>query len=184
MLFDLIKCHARLFSLQRDRDADGGVIAREEDFVAAAKLFSALAGTAGSQEMKLTKNEAAAIATVARMGIDMFTIRELQSALGLSYHQTYRLLHGYTNNRTTYAGILEKCPAVSYIDTTVTANDDGGSTTSRSTLRPTAPGRHRPRSGWTMSPTVPVARGVPVAPGGLTTFTLLHLVYTRIRGKV
>jgi len=131
MLFDLIKCHTRLFSLQRDRDADGGVIAREEDFVAAAKLFSALSGTAGSQEMKLTKNEAAAIATVARMGIDMFTIRELQSALGLSYHQTYRLLHGYTNNRTTYAGILEKCPAVSYIDTTVTANDDGGTTVRR-----------------------------------------------------
>ena len=34
------------------------------------------------------------------------------------------------------------------------------------------------RSGWTMSPMVPMV------PGGLTTFTLLHLVYTRIRGKV
>ncbi|KAF5048401.1 hypothetical protein DSECCO2_450510 [anaerobic digester metagenome] len=34
-----------------------------------------------------------------------------------------------------------------------------GSTTSRSTLRPTAPDRHRPRSGWTMSPMVPVAPG-------------------------
>ena len=185
MLFDLIKCHARLFSLQRDRDADGGVIAREEDFVAAAKLFSALSGTAGSQEMKLTKNEAAAIATVARMGIDMFTIRELQSALGLSYHQTYRLLHGYTNNRTTYAGILEKCPAVSYIDTTVTANDDGGTTVRR---------REHYFSfdlaayrAWSAQATVwlddePDGSGGPGSSDDV--YTLTHLVYTRIRGKV
>ncbi len=53
------------------------------------------------------------------MGVEVFTVRRLQSALGLSYHQTYRLLHGYTNNRATYTGILDKCPAVSYIDATV-----------------------------------------------------------------
>ena len=119
MLFDLIKCHARLFYLQRDRDEDGAVIAREEDFWAAAKLYAALSGAAGGQETKLTRNEAAALATVAKMGVEVFTVRGLQSALGLSYHQTYRLLHGYTNNRATYTGILDKCPAVSYIDATV-----------------------------------------------------------------
>ena len=47
MLFDLIKCHARLFYLQRDRDDDGAVVAREEDFWAAAKLYAALSGAAG-----------------------------------------------------------------------------------------------------------------------------------------
>ena len=119
MLFDLIKCHARLFYLQRDRDEDGAVVAREEDFWAAAKLYAALSGAAGGQETKLTKNEAAALETVAKMGVEVFTVRGLQSALGLSYHQTYRLLHGYTNNRATYTGILDKCPAVSYIDATV-----------------------------------------------------------------
>jgi len=119
MLFDLIKCHARLFYLQRDRDEDGAVVAREEDFWAAADLYSALSGAAGGQETKLTKNEAAALATVVKMGVEVFTVRGLQSALGLSYHQTYRLLHGYTNNRATYTGILDKCPAVSYIDATV-----------------------------------------------------------------
>ena len=119
MLFDLIKCHARLFYLQRDRDEDGAVVAREEDFWAAAKLYAALSGAAGGQETKLTKNEAAALETVAKMGVEVFTVRGLQSALGLSYHQTYRILHGYTNNRATYTGILDKCPAVSYIDATV-----------------------------------------------------------------
>jgi energy-coupling factor transporter ATP-binding protein EcfA2 len=119
MLFDLIKCHARLFYLQRDRDDDGAVVAREEDFWAAAKLYAALSGAAGGQETKLTRNEAAALETVAKMGVEVFTVRGLQSALGLSYHQTYRILHGYTNNRATYTGILDKCPAVSYIDATV-----------------------------------------------------------------
>ena len=124
MLFDLIKCRARLFSLQRDRDDDGAVIARPEDFTAAAKLYAALSGTAGGQETKLTKNEAAALATVAGMGVEVFTIRQLQSALGLSYYQTRRLLNGYVSRGTPYSGLLEKCPAISLYDATVT--EDGG----------------------------------------------------------
>lgn len=96
------------------------MIARPEDFAAASTLYAALSGMAGGQETKLTKNEAAALATMAQMGVEVFTVRQLQSALGLSYQKTYRLLHGYTNNRAAYAGLLEKCPAVSYIDATVT----------------------------------------------------------------
>ncbi len=128
MLFDLIKCRARLFYLQRDRDGDGAVIARPEDFVAAAKLYAALSGTAGGQETKLTKNEAAALATVAQMGgVEVFTVRQLQSALGLSYYQTRRLLNGYVSRGgTPYSGLLEKCPAISLYDATVTQSDDGG----------------------------------------------------------
>jgi hypothetical protein len=53
------------------------------------------------------------------MGFEIFTIKQLQDPLGLSYHQTYRLLHGYTNSRATYTGILDKCPALSLIDATV-----------------------------------------------------------------
>jgi hypothetical protein len=131
MLFDLIKCRARLFFLQRDRDDDGAVIAREEDFAAAARLYGALNGEAGGQETKLTKNEAAALATVESMGIEVFTIRELQNALGLSYYQTRRLLHGYNNSRAAYAGLLEKCPAISIYDATVTEGGEYGVTVRR-----------------------------------------------------
>jgi len=53
------------------------------------------------------------------MGLEVFTIKQLQDVLGLSYHQVYRLLKGYRNNRGLYTGILDKCPAVSYIDATV-----------------------------------------------------------------
>jgi len=119
MLFDLIKCHARLFFLQRDRDEHGSIIATREDFEYARRLFLDLTGDTGAQETKQTRNEAAALDSIAKMGLEIFTIKQLQDVLGLSYHQVYRLLKGYRNSRGLYTGILDKCPAVSYIDATV-----------------------------------------------------------------
>ena len=49
----------------------------------------------------------------------------LQDALGLSYQQTYRILHGYASRGMTYSGLLEKCPAISYLDTTITEDCEG-----------------------------------------------------------
>lgn len=119
MLFDLIKCHARLFFMQRERDPQGSVIATREDFIYARELFLDLAGETGAQETKQTRNEVAALTTIAKMGLEVFTIKHLQDALGLSYHQVYRLLKGYQNSKGSNQGILDKCPAVSYIDATV-----------------------------------------------------------------
>jgi len=125
MLFDLIKCRARLFFLQRKRDGEGRVLARPEDFAAAARLYGSLNGTAGGQETKLTKNEAAALETVAAMGWAEFTIKMLQEALGVTYQQAYRVLQGYEKRGRTYAGLLEKCPAVSVVRTTVSEGGCG-----------------------------------------------------------
>jgi hypothetical protein len=182
MLFDLIKCRARLFFLQRDRDGDGAVIAREEDFAAAARLYGALNGEAGGQETKLTKNEAAALATVESMGIEVFTIRLLQNALGLSYYQTRRLLHGYNNSRAAYAGLLEKCPAISLYDATVTEGGEYGVTVRRREQYFTfdvevyrAVEQPGPPSGWTTTPMMGTA---------IRMVALLHQVCTRIPGKV
>jgi len=119
MLFDLIKCHARLCFLQRERDEHGSIIATRDDFEYARRLFIDLTGDTGAQETKQTRNEAAALASIAKMGLEVFTIKQLQEVLGLSYHQVYRLLKGYRNGRGFYTGILDKCPAVSYIDATV-----------------------------------------------------------------
>jgi len=119
MLFDLIKCHASLFFLQRGRDEHGSIIATREDFEYARRLFLDLTGDTGAQETKQTRNEAAALESIAKMELEVFTIKQLQDVLGLSYHQVYRLLKGYRNSRGLYTGILDKCPAVSYIDATV-----------------------------------------------------------------
>ncbi|MCE5297995.1 MAG: hypothetical protein LLF84_03495, partial [Methanoregulaceae archaeon] len=98
MLFDLIKCHARFFFLQRDRDEHGSLIATREDFEYARRLFLDLTGDTGAQETKQTRNEAAALDSIAKMGLEVFTIKQLQEVLGLSYHQVYRLLKGYRNS--------------------------------------------------------------------------------------
>ncbi len=119
MLFDLIKCHALLHFCRREQDEHGSLAATREDFAYARQLFIAINGEAGGQETKQTRNEAAALATVAKMDVPVFIVRQLQDTLGLSYYQTYRLLHGYTNSKTIYTGILDKCPAVSLIDATV-----------------------------------------------------------------
>jgi len=119
MLFDLIRCHAILFCFQRPRDEHGSLVATREDFEYARRLFLDITGSSGGQETKQTKNEAAALDTIARMGWEYFTIKQLQEAMGLSYHQTYRLLLGYSNRKGSCQGILDKCPAVSYMDATV-----------------------------------------------------------------
>ena len=125
MLFDLIKCHAVLHVFQRETDGDGVVIATRDDFDYARRLYLALNGDVGGQETKLTRNEAAALTTLIRLDMQIFTIRQLQDALGFSYYQTYRLIHGYSNSRTTYLGILDKCPAISPIDATIAEEIDG-----------------------------------------------------------
>ncbi len=120
MLFDLIKCHALLHIFQRDVDENGSIIATHDDFCYARSLYLAINGKGGGgQETKLTKNEAAALASIAKMNLEVFTIHQLQDALGFSYQPTYRLLHGYTSKKAVYTGILDKCPAVSLIDATV-----------------------------------------------------------------
>ena len=124
MLFDLIKCHALLHRFQREA-YDGGIRADRSDFTVAARIYAAINGEAGGQETKLTKNESAALETVATMGWEQFTVKMLQDALGLSYQQTYRILHGYASRGMTYSGLLEKCPAISYLDTMVTEDGEG-----------------------------------------------------------
>ena len=122
MLFDLIKCHAAFRFMQSPGEVVDGVVgidATREDFRAAAELYEAINQEIGSQEAKMTRNEAAALRTIARMGWETFTIGSLQGAMGLSYSQTRRILQGYSSKGKVYAGLLEKCPAVSMVDATM-----------------------------------------------------------------
>lgn len=128
MLFDLIKCHAALRFLQRKGKETGGEVrieAARQDFDAAARLYAAINQEGGGQDSKMTRNEAAALATIARMGWETFTVRMLQQATGLSYHQVRRILQGYTARGTIYCGLLEKCPALGVVDATVIDESTG-----------------------------------------------------------
>ena len=128
MLFDLIKCHAALRFLQREGKETGDEVrieAARQDFDAAARLYAAINQDGGGQDSKMTRNEAAALATIARMGWETFTVRMLQQATGLSYHQVRRILQGYTTRGTVYCGLLEKCPALAVVDATVIDESTG-----------------------------------------------------------
>ena len=135
MLLDLIRTNATLRQQQREVTEVNGtscVIATEEDFHQAARLFVALNGKHGGQANKLTKREASLIEAIATLGLAEVTITQLQRATGWTNSSIGKLLHGYQSYGKSYSGILDKCPAVSYLDRTVTRGDDGCTTLRRS----------------------------------------------------
>jgi len=129
MLLDMIRSFASLAFMQRPQRilADGTIQidANEQDFLTAARLFTSLDTTGGGQTSKLLKSEKQLIDTVISMKIVDYTISDLQKWMGYSHQHLFRILHGrndHDRNRT--GGLLSKCPALGYIDTTIT--DDTG----------------------------------------------------------
>jgi hypothetical protein len=127
MLLGLVKAHALLFSLQRERQEVNDVpciIATRADFDGAARLYSLLNGSAGGQTTKLTKMESDLVGAISTLHWIEFTIPMLQKATGLSNAVLHRLIHGYTSRGAAYSGLLEKCPAIAYTDRTVVSEDE------------------------------------------------------------
>jgi hypothetical protein len=137
MLYDLIKSHAALFFRQRrqkiSEDGTLCVYANEEDFTAANDVFTLLNGTAGGQESKMTKKESDLLAIIEKADLPEFTIQDLQRFTGGSYMAIYRMIKGYESRGKNYTGLLEKCPALSFTDRTVTMNEDEGVSVRRRT---------------------------------------------------
>jgi hypothetical protein len=127
MLLGLVKAHALLYSLQRERQEIKGVpviMATREDFDSAARLYTLLNGSSGGQTTKLTKMESDLLGTITSLNWVEFTIPVLQKATGLSNAVIHRLIHGYTSRGASYSGLLEKCPAIAYTDRTVVSEDE------------------------------------------------------------
>jgi len=130
MLYDLIKSHAALFFMQRRQKTSGDgtlcVYADEADFAAANEVFTLLNGTAGGQESKMTKKESDLLAIIEKADQPEFTIQDLQRFTGASYMGIYRMIKGYDSRGKNYTGLLEKCPALSFTDRTVTVTETDG----------------------------------------------------------
>ncbi len=127
MLLDLVKANTVLRFMQREQrqhDSVPYLIATIEDFREAARLYGMLNGTAGGQESKLTKKEAEILDVIMKEGWPEFTTPMLQKATGWSSGTIHRIIHGYASRGTTYTGLLEKCPAISYCDRTVVTDDE------------------------------------------------------------
>ncbi len=137
MLYDLIKSHTALFYLQREQKTsmDGTlcVYANEADFNAANDVFTLLNGTAGGQESKMTKKESDLLSAIQKAGQLEFTIQDLQRFTGWSYSSIYKTVKGYDSRGKNYTGLLEKCPALSFTDRTVTVSEHEGYSVRRRT---------------------------------------------------
>ncbi|GAB6286920.1 MAG: hypothetical protein STSR0009_31230 [Methanoregula sp.] len=125
MLLDMIRSFASLAFMQRPQRilADGTIQidANEQDFLVASRLFTSLDSTGGSQTSKLLKSEKQLIDTVLSMKIVDYTISDLQKWMGFSHQHLFRILHGRNDHdRNRMGGLLSKCPALGYIDTTIT----------------------------------------------------------------
>ncbi len=135
MLLDLIRTNAALNQCQRESKEIGSVkcvIANREDFSQAARLYATLNGETGAQGNKLTKRESILIEAFISLNQSEVTIAQLQQATGISNSSVGKLLHGYHSYGKSYSGLLDKCPAVSFLDRTVTSGDEGCSTMRRS----------------------------------------------------
>jgi hypothetical protein len=137
MLYDLIKSHAALFFMQRQKKTseDGMlcVYADEADFSAANDVYTLLNGTAGGQETKLTRREADLLEALREADQIEYTVQDMQKLTGGAYSGIYKTLKGYESRGKNYTGLLEKCPAISFTDRTITSNGEDGNTVRRRT---------------------------------------------------
>ena len=137
MLLDLIRTHAAIHQFQREKNLINGiscVVATVWDFEKAAELFVALNGKTGGQGTKLTRRESGLIDILSSYGQSEITIAQMQRISGWSSSSIAKLLHGYRSYEKNYSGLLAKCPAISYLDRTVTKGDEGKTTTRRTTV--------------------------------------------------
>ncbi len=130
VLLDLVRSHALVFRFQREQHPldDGGlaVVATEDDFRYAARLFADLHTTAGSLESKFDRNEQYVLSLAARNRVEQFTVRDLQAWTGWTYRKARRLLVGHVLRGVQYPGLIDKSPALSPIDQTTVAPDGEG----------------------------------------------------------
>ncbi len=130
ILLDLIRSHALLRCRQRERERlpDGGlaITATEEDFRYAAGLFAALHATGGSLSAKFDRNESLVLGLAVKNGVDQFSIADVQQWTGWSYQKVRRLLIGYMNRGARHPGLLDRSPALSVTDQTVTVPTEDG----------------------------------------------------------
>lgn len=132
MLLDLVKSVAALHQYQRERITVRGVeviYANTDDFKQACMIYQALNGESGGQMSKLTRSESDLIAAIRKSGKYEFTMEDLQDLVEKSYSAIRKLIHGGTSHNNHYSGLLEKCPAISFLDRTDIT--DGGETSKR-----------------------------------------------------
>jgi len=132
MLLDIVRAHAVLVQYQREHQEYNGtscIVATTEDFKVASHLFQKLNGEDGGQMSKLTRGESDLVSALRDCGKTEIKISDMQGMIGKSHSVIFKMLHGYNSYGNHYSGLLEKCPAISYLDRTDVS--DNGDTSKR-----------------------------------------------------
>lgn len=143
MLLDLIKSITCIHQFQRERTEINGtsvVYSNTQDFSKACSIYQALNGESGSQMSKLTRSESALVEAIVKSGMYEFSMKELQKLVDKPYNTVWKLLNGSSSHQSHYSGILEKCPALSFLDRTDVT--DGGDTSRRQKIYTWDPERY------------------------------------------
>ncbi len=138
VLLDLVRSHTLLHLFQRERrtlkDDRLSVVATEADFAAAASLFVDLHTTGGSLTAKFDRNEQLALSLASHYRAEQFCLADLQRWTGWNYQKARRLMLGYDSRGSHYPGLLDKSPALSLVDQTVSEVDGEGRDVKRRSL--------------------------------------------------
>ena len=138
VLFDMIRSHALINLYRRERrtlkDGRLTLVATEEDFHAAAALFVELHTTGGSLTSKFDRNEQLVLSLASHYRVERFDVADLQRWTGWNYQKARRLMLGYDSRGSRYPGLLDKSPALSLEDQTVSETDGEGRDVKRRAL--------------------------------------------------
>ena len=138
VLLDLVRANALIHQFQRKRLSlrDGSVMieATEADFDAAAGLFTNLHTTGGSLTAKFDRNEQLVLGLASHYRAEQFTLHDVQRWTGWNYHRSRRTLLGYESRGVRYPALLDKTPALSLEDQTVSTTDAEGRDVKRRAL--------------------------------------------------
>ena len=130
ILLDLVRSSALVHLFQRERrtleDGRIEVVATEADFHAAAALFVDLHSAGGSLSAKFDRNEDLVLGLAAHYGVEQFTLADVQRWTGWTYPRVRRTLVGRTARGIEYPGLLDKSPALTLVDRTVSEEDEEG----------------------------------------------------------
>jgi len=88
----------------------------------------------------MTKKESDLLGAIQQARQDEFAIQDLQRLTGWSYSSIYRTIKGYECRGKNYTGLLEKCPALSFTDRTVTISEDQGTRSAAGPMRSSGTG--------------------------------------------
>jgi len=109
-------------------------VATEADLHYATELFVALHTTGGSLSAKFDRNEDVVLGLAARSSVEQFTIAAVQRWTGWTYYKARRVMVGYEFRSVRFPGLLDKSPALSLSDQTISDVDGEGRDVKRRTL--------------------------------------------------